>query len=106
MVCATCKASDQPAHARGLVGAFAGRLGVSMVVGLLTGHHLEFLSLNGGYACSSGSARVKVPHCWKALALAHIILFPIRTFLLQAVECKRNPRLACQTIAYLLHIAG
>ena len=41
--CATSKGSDQPAHTRSLIRAFA-----SMTVKLLTEHHLEFLSLKGG----------------------------------------------------------
>ena len=40
VVCATSKGSDQPAHMRSLVRAFASRLNI-----LLTEHHLEFLSL-------------------------------------------------------------
>ena len=42
MVCATSKASDQPAHTRSLIRAFASRLNIL----LLTELHLEFLSLN------------------------------------------------------------
>ena len=45
MVCAISKASDQPAHTRSLIRAFASRL--NMTVKLLTEHHLEFLSLKG-----------------------------------------------------------
>ena len=48
MVCATSKASDQPAHTRSLIRAFASRLIKSMSVKLLTKHHLEFLLLKGG----------------------------------------------------------
>ena len=44
VVCATSKASDQPAHMRSLIRAFASRLNISMSVKLLTDHHLEFLS--------------------------------------------------------------
>ena len=43
MVCATIKASDQPAHTRSLIRAFACRL--NMAVKLLIEQHLEFLSL-------------------------------------------------------------
>ena len=38
----------------------------SMTVKLLTEHHLEFLSLKGGYTGSSESTLVKMPHCWKS----------------------------------------
>ena len=43
-----------------------------MIVKILTEHHLEFLSLNGGYTGSSASIHVKIPHCWKSHALAQI----------------------------------
>ena len=43
-----------------------------MIVKLLTEHHLEFLSLKGGYTGSSESTLVKIPHCWKSHAPAHI----------------------------------
>ena len=43
-----------------------------MIVKLLTEHHLEFLSLNGGCRGSSESTHVKMPHCWKSHALAQI----------------------------------
>ena len=43
-----------------------------MIVKLLTEHHLEFLSLKGGCKGSSESIHVKIPHCWKSHALAHI----------------------------------
>ena len=43
-----------------------------MIVKLLTEHHLEFLSLKGGCRGSPESTYVKMPHCWKFYALAHI----------------------------------
>ena len=43
-----------------------------MIVKLLTEHHLEFLSLKGGYTGLSTSTHVKMPHCWKSLALAQM----------------------------------
>ena len=43
-----------------------------MIVKLLSEHHLEFLSLKGGCLGSSESTHVKMPHCWKSHALAHI----------------------------------
>ena len=45
-----------------------------MIVKLLTEHHLEFLSLEGG--CRPGSFEstlVKMSNCWKSHAAAHII---------------------------------
>ena len=44
-----------------------------MIFRLLTEHHLEFLSIEGGCRGLSGSTHVKIPHCWKSHALAHII---------------------------------
>ena len=45
-----------------------------MIVKLLTEHHLEFLSLNGGCRGSSESTHVKMSHCWKSHALAQLLL--------------------------------
>ena len=44
-----------------------------MIVKLLTEHHLEFLSLKGGCTGSSESTHVKMPHCWKSHATAHLL---------------------------------
>ena len=71
VVCATSKASDQPAHTRSLIRTFASRE-YSMIVKLLTEHHLEFLSLKGGCRGSSESTHVKMPQFWKSHALAQI----------------------------------
>ena len=43
-----------------------------MIVKLLTEHHLEFLSLKVGSRGSPESTHVKMPHCWKSHALAHL----------------------------------
>ena len=45
-----------------------------MIVKILTEHHLEFLSLNGGYRGSSESTLVKMSNCWKPHAAAHFVL--------------------------------
>ena len=47
-------------------------LDYSMSVKLLTEHHLELLSLTGGCRGSSKPTHVKMPHCWKSHALAHM----------------------------------
>ena len=44
-----------------------------MSVKLLTEHHLELLSLKGGYTGLSESTLVKMPHCWESNVTAHII---------------------------------
>ena len=46
----------------------------SMIVKLLTEHHLEFLSLPGGYTGSSEYTLVKIPHCWKSYVMAHLCI--------------------------------
>ena len=66
MVCVTSKASDQPAHTLCLLHEY------SMSDKLLTEHHLEFLSLEGGYTGSSKSTFIKIPHCGKSHVAAHI----------------------------------
>ena len=43
-----------------------------MIVKVLSEHHLEVLSLKGGYTGSSESTFVKVPHCWKPHFMAQI----------------------------------
>ena len=43
-----------------------------MIVKLLSEHDLEFLSSKGGCRGSSESTVVKMPHCWKSHAAAHI----------------------------------
>ena len=46
----------------------------SRIVKLLIEHHLEFLSLKRGCRGSSESKLVKITHCWKSHAMAHISL--------------------------------
>ena len=44
-----------------------------MIVKLLTEYHVKFQNLKGGCTGSSESAVVKMPHCWKSHALAHLV---------------------------------
>ena len=44
-----------------------------MTVKLLTEHNLEFLSFKGGCTDWSESTYVKMPHCWKSHATAHLV---------------------------------
>ena len=76
VVCATSKASKQPAHKRRLIRAFAIRLNVL----LLTEHHLEFLSLKEGCTGSSVSKLFKMAHFWKSHVEAQFISPPSRSF--------------------------
>ena len=57
-----------------------------MNIKLPTEHHLEFLSLIGGYIGSSESTIVKIPHCWKSHVTAKILLFQI------SVQLKGHPK--------------
>ena len=49
----------------------------SMIVKLLTEHHLEFLNLKGGCTGPSESTHVKIPHCWKSHVTAHFSLVSV-----------------------------
>ena len=51
-----------------------------MIVKLLIEHHLEFLSLKGGFTGSSESTLVKMPHFWKSHATAHIAFSSHKAF--------------------------
>ena len=44
-----------------------------MIVELLTGHHLEFLSLNGGCRGSSEYTLIKMSNCLKSHAAAQLV---------------------------------
>ena len=48
-----------------------------MNVKLLNDHLLRFLSLKGGCTGSSESSHVKMPHCWKSHAAAHVVFFSL-----------------------------
>ena len=72
VVCATSKASDQPAHRCNLDQSLCLSLEYPISVKLLTEHHLRFLSLKGGCTGSSESTLVKMPHCWKSRVAAQI----------------------------------
>ena len=63
MVCATSKASDQPAYAQS-DQSHCKSLKYSMTVNLLTKLPLELLT--GGCTGSSESTLVKMPHCWQS----------------------------------------
>ena len=69
VVFATSKRSDQPAHMRSLVRAFA-----SLFVKLLTEHHLEFLNFKGGHTGWPEPKLVKMSHCLKSHITAQILV--------------------------------
>ena len=72
VVCATNKVSDQPAHTRSLIRAFACHLSIICPIKLQTEHHFKFLSSKGGWTGSYESTLVKTPHCWKSHVTAQI----------------------------------
>ena len=51
-----------------------------MIVKLLTEHHLQLLSLNGGCKGSSESTLVKMSNCWKSHAAAHNVKMDMNRF--------------------------
>ena len=61
-----------------------------MIVKLLTEYHLEFLSLKEGCRDSSESTHVKMPHCWKSHATAHMFIFQFTVYLGQTEENARR----------------
>ena len=61
-----------------------------MTVKLLTGHDLEFLSLTGGFTGSSESTLVKMPHCWKSHAMAHMLTEISRNPEKNLVQCRKS----------------
>ena len=71
VVWATTKASDQPAHTRSHIRAFACHLSI-LSFKLLTEQCLELLSLKGGCTGLSEATLVKMPHCWKSRVKAHL----------------------------------
>ena len=56
----------------------------SLIVKLLTEHHLEFPSLKGGYTVSSEHAHVKMPYCLKSYVEAHIPFLGIGKWCIEA----------------------
>ena len=72
VVCAISRVSDQPAHTRSLIRAFACRLNIFLTIKLLTKHHLEVPGLKGGYTGLSESTHVKLPHWRKSHVTAQM----------------------------------
>ena len=63
-----------------------------MSVKLLTEHHLEYVSLNGGCTGSSESTLVKMPHYWKSRVTAHFGSIRIISFITPAQDpCTSDP---------------
>ena len=79
-----------------------------MSVKLLTEHHLKFLSIKRGCTGSSESIFVKMPHCWKSHATAHITLdLPGAPFFLQeATSLPCNIKMILSVYISTLGLAG
>ena len=58
-----------------------------MIVKLLTEHHLEFLSLKGGYRGLSESTLVKMSNCWKSHAAAQNSFYPNQNEDVLLIQC-------------------
>ena len=65
VVCATSKASDQPAHTRSLVRAFASRLSILWLLSYWL-NTIWSVKLTRGCRGSSESTLVKMSNCWKS----------------------------------------
>ena len=59
----------------------------SIIVKLLTEHHLEFLSLKGGCGGSSEYTRVKMSHCWKSHALDQLVNADLKRKQIKCQKC-------------------
>ena len=57
----------------------------SMIIKLLTEHHLEFLSFKGGCTGLSESIPVKMPHCWKSHVVAHVFYLTLMVLIGQNI---------------------
>ena len=67
-----------------------------MIVKLQTEHHLELLSLKGGYRGSSESTHVKMPHCWKSHALAQLL------YICRCLFTQEKNRITCNRIKTII----
>ena len=70
-----------------------------MTVKLLTEHHLEFLSLKGGFTGSTESTLVKMPHCWKSDVAAHMQKPPLNAH----ADISSTARYLCFGLSIHLH---
>ena len=78
------------------------RVDYSMTVKLLTKHHLEFLSLKGGYTCSSESTLVKVPQCWKSHVTAHMSIWLYTVIINRGKHQTKYPKMHDLKYVYVL----
>ena len=60
-----------------------------MNIKLLTEHHLESQSLEGGYTGSSESTLVKIPHCWKSHVATRIVMLQLTSTWYQCTLAER-----------------
>ena len=78
----------------------------SMTVKLLAEHHLECLSLKWGCRGSYESTLIKMPHCWKSHALAHIHRVQWLTYIVinkrLQIRCSSVINRQCKLKCYIL----
>ena len=74
VVCAPSKASDQPAHTRSLIRAFACCLSILWLSSYWLNTISTFLSLTGGCRGSSESTLVKMSNYWKYHAAPQMVI--------------------------------
>ena len=72
-----------------------------MIVKLLAEHHLAFLSLKGGCTGSSEYTHVKMQHCWKSHALAHIIMLVCHFLPLSSECCSSCCHTGCSVVIFM-----
>ena len=68
-----------------------------MIVKLLTEHHLEFISLKGGYRGLSKSTHAKMPHGWKSCLGSFIFLFFLD------INCEMHSQINALLSLHLFH---
>ena len=76
-------------------------LDYSMNVQLLAEHHLEFLSLKGGWRGSSESTYVKMPHYWNSHAAAHLNQ---SYYDIQYLVGTESTRLTVKVLAFIIEV--
>ena len=76
----------------------------SMIVKLLTEHHLEFLSLKGGCRSSSESTLVKMSNYWKSHAAAQMFLMVLGWCESHILRCVFVPPIAPNKTTHQIYV--
>ena len=78
----------------------------SMSVKLLTEHHLDLLSLKGGYTGSAVSTLIKIKHCWKSHVEAHMYLCDQQRLRPACADAQSDQSLCLSLTEHHLHFLG